>query len=405
MATPYISGSSALIMQAKGKRHPTEIRDILKQNANPVTELASGGVNAIQRQGAGLVNVRNAVLSDTSVSPVSLTLLSEDIKTGKVQHINVRNIGDYPLQYEVLHRPALSVQAWDSKTGELLATPVFKDAPATVDISTKKFTLEPGQERSLVLFFKHPTSVPASERWLYGGYVTIQPKLTYSDMLSGNFKKQKPINVSYSGLSGSLKAAGVFSSPASGLPALFSGATGTPVAASTKPAENVFSLQNGDVAVAVTRLVISCKHLVVRAIDANGKNVGIIDGGDNKLLGRNDNTQQNLYVQLPWDGKVTPPGANSTVLADAPDGVYHLHVQALRAFGKEDVASDWQTWDSPTFTIDRTKKPPTSGVKLDESISKFIHDRIHSTTKNIEDADRMGDSVLPRPFRKFPTKA
>jgi len=347
-----------------------------------------------------LVNVRNAVLSNTIVSPVELPLLSSDVKTGKVRHITVRNTGDYPLHYEVLHRPALAVQSWDSKTGELLAAPKYQDAPATVDIDTKRFTLEPGHKQSLVLFFHEPTSLNAAENWLYGGYITVQPKLTYADMLSGNFKKQSAINVYYSGLRGDYKSVSVLTRPESGLPALFNGASGAVVDAKAKSADNVFSVQKGDIPIAVARLLFPCKHLVVKAIDANGKDAGVINGGDNKLLGRNDNTDTNSSLQLPWDGTVLPQGATSTTPAvNAPDGVYHLQLLALRPFGKEDVPSDWQVWNSPTFTIDRsaTAKPPAQG--LDDSVNKYIKSRVHSIGRNVEDADKLADSVLPRPFR------
>jgi len=400
MATPYTAGSAALVLQTKGKLKPTETRDLLKQNAVPVTELGMTSITTVVRQGAGLINVRNAVLSTTAVSPVSIPLKSSDIKAGKFTRITVTNKGKYPLHYTISHMPALAVKSWDAK-GELLGKPELKDAPAKVDISTTKLTLEPGHSEKVTIFFSEPTNVASAERWLYGGYIAVQPHLTYEDMLNGNFKKQTVITIPYSGMRGDYKSLPILPDPTSGIPALFNGATAALIAKDAKAADNVFSATADDTPVAVVRLTHPCAHLVVKAVNDKGKEVGVIAGGDNKYLGRNDATPENMSLQLVWNGKLV--GKTDKDSVDAPNGVYHLTVAALRPLGKDDVPADWQTWSSPAFTLDRSKKvdAPAANNTLDDAILKFVGSKIHNTGKNVEDIGRFDSSVLPRPF-KFP---
>jgi subtilisin family serine protease len=81
MATPYIAASYALVKSAFPTATIEQIKDRLQANANPIpwiynkTQIASTA-----QQGAGLVNVYNAIFSQSTTSPGQL-LVSDVSKT------------------------------------------------------------------------------------------------------------------------------------------------------------------------------------------------------------------------------------------------------------------------------------------------------------------------------------
>ncbi|KAG0304335.1 hypothetical protein BGZ98_005638 [Dissophora globulifera] len=76
MATPYVTGSHALYIQAKHtKRRGDEIRAVFKNTATRTTNVGSKTLSSVARQGAGLINVLNAILTTASISPDHIDLL------------------------------------------------------------------------------------------------------------------------------------------------------------------------------------------------------------------------------------------------------------------------------------------------------------------------------------------
>ena len=76
MATPYIAGSAALVLQVKGKTAAKNVRSILQttSNAVPVSKAKGSSAESLAHAGAGLVNVYNALNTKTEVSPAELLL-------------------------------------------------------------------------------------------------------------------------------------------------------------------------------------------------------------------------------------------------------------------------------------------------------------------------------------------
>jgi hypothetical protein len=77
MATPYAAGSAALILQARGKNVGLAkgVRSLLESTGQKVAStMADGGgpLQTVTQQGAGLVNVYDAVHAETIVTPTEL---------------------------------------------------------------------------------------------------------------------------------------------------------------------------------------------------------------------------------------------------------------------------------------------------------------------------------------------
>jgi hypothetical protein len=386
MATPYTAGSIALYLQKHGKKDPVEVRDAFKISAQPITELGTNDLTPVFRQGGGLIQVKDALLQTTRITPSMLPILSSDIKTGKLRPITITNTGKYAQRYVISHKPALAVQAWDQKTGELLSKPLYKQSSVQVEIATKELTLRPGQSEKVNVFFSAPTNLSVDERWLLSGYIYVTPKPTSEDVQNGFVKTLPSLSVPYGGMHGDYKKVSILSRPESGLPTLFSPTTGKPAVAG-----DVFSLKGTDQPNTVVRLVHPSKHILVKVLAADGTELGTAVGTESEYNGRNDNTPTNLSNQLPWDGTFMKNGAGAKDPAEtAKDGKYKLKFLALRPFGKKGNAADYQTWTSPEFTIDRTKETKTV-EDLAKSIAEFVKSKVHPAAERNTD-----DSVLPQ---------
>ncbi|KAG0327865.1 hypothetical protein BGZ99_006670, partial [Dissophora globulifera] len=105
MATPYVAGSHALYMQAKkAKAHGDDIRKVFKNTATISTNSGSKTMTSATKQGSGLINVLNAILTTTSISPDHLDLL--DSGAEKTVKIQLKNTGKQTETYTFSHIPA-----------------------------------------------------------------------------------------------------------------------------------------------------------------------------------------------------------------------------------------------------------------------------------------------------------
>ncbi|KAF9915616.1 hypothetical protein BGZ65_000683, partial [Modicella reniformis] len=109
MATPYIAGSYALYMQAKGiksrdvnmqpnKPRSDDIRQVLKNTAKRSSNINSKTLASVAKQGAGLVNVLNAIETTTSITPDHIDLLDSD-HFHKTVKISIKNNGRHTETY------------------------------------------------------------------------------------------------------------------------------------------------------------------------------------------------------------------------------------------------------------------------------------------------------------------
>lgn len=78
MATPATAASAALVLSVRGRNKAVALamRDLLQTTAQPVSSSHTDGdpFQTLAQQGAGLVNVFNAVHTTTIVSPGQLLL-------------------------------------------------------------------------------------------------------------------------------------------------------------------------------------------------------------------------------------------------------------------------------------------------------------------------------------------
>lgn len=196
MATPFLAGAAALMLEVKGKNADTAraartffqttavvVRTTVDENSLPQT---------VTQQGAGLINVYDALFAKTTVSPGAL-VLNDTANYKPFQTFTVKNTDKKSKAYKLSHVPAgtaLTVQA-NSIFTSLGPVPLVENA-ASVVLAPSKFTLFPGQSITVAALFTPPKGVDSSRYPVYSGFIKVEgPGENY--------------HVTYVGLSASLK--------------------------------------------------------------------------------------------------------------------------------------------------------------------------------------------------------
>lgn len=354
MATPYLSGSVALFLEAKGKTNGVLIRNRFKNTANPTMTWDGEATTSVFRQGGGLVNVKAALTTETTVTPAELALNSTDSSGPKVtRQLTIQNWSKYPRKYELSNRPACSVQAWNLETEELLAVPVSKNSYPSAEFSANKFVLAPGKSTTVSVTITPPEDLEENQRWLYSGFILVEAIPTVDD----DSDHEIPVSVPYGGMKGAFRSVNVLPKPGSDLPALLAGNDQSVV---TKPV--TFTMKGTDFPIIAFKLMFPCRKIKIVVLNEAGKELGTITDGEAQFLGQNDSTGENTSDMTPWDGTFTPgkkPSAGRGKGSDARvvkalDGVYSLRLYALKPLGQEENPKDYETWNSVQFTISRS---------------------------------------------------
>ncbi|KAG5639025.1 hypothetical protein H0H81_007638 [Sphagnurus paluster] len=361
MATPFVAGSAALYLQAKGRSAALSkgIRTVFETNAQRVASSHTDGdpLQTVTQQGAGLINVYDAIYSTTLITPGQLIL--NDTAHFKGQHtFSVKNTGKTPKKYTLTHVPAgtaVTVEPgtiFPSKGRVPLTT-----ASVKVDLSHKTFTLSAGQALPITARFTLPKG-DAKTFPVYSGFIEIA---------SGSEKQ----HVTYLGLGASLKDKQVldntdyfFDSP---VPAILN------AAGESQTAPTDYTFKGEDFPTLLYRLAFGTPSFRVDLVDSNIKLTGTLNprgffkgpwfsfprpnkGGsfakvktigplsELSFIPRHDEGQDTGYGTF----AITPTFANGTGI---PNGQYRVLVRTLRVTGDHTKEEDYDAWLSPIIGI------------------------------------------------------
>ncbi|KIM19420.1 hypothetical protein M408DRAFT_38430, partial [Serendipita vermifera MAFF 305830] len=176
MATPYVAGVSALLLQTKGasKEIALAARDFLQTTAHAVrsSKNETALLQTASVQGAGLIDAYNMVHYTTIVSPGQLLL--NDTANFKGHHtIQIFNNGTKQMTYKLTHKPAGTAQSLvaDSIQQNVGPVPLTADA-ASVLMEPATITVNPGQKGELAVIITAPDVDPQTIP-VYSGYVEV----------------------------------------------------------------------------------------------------------------------------------------------------------------------------------------------------------------------------------------
>ena len=322
MAAPHVAGAAALLLEAHPNTPSQAVRGILQNSAVPRPWWGIPGLgflDNVHRQGAGMVQIANAIESGTKIEPAKIAL-GESAAGPVTTQLRIENDSDQEVTYTLSHVPALSTGPWTF-------TPGFFTGFASVEISASSLTVPAGGTGSVNVTITANAGLPNKSQ--YGGYV----------VLSGDdgFVSRVP----YAGFKGDYQSIEVLS--AAGLPALSKLVGGDLV---DQPTGATYSMTAGDLPYVKVHLGHQSRRLRLEVFDADTGRAWH-RAYDFEYLPRNSGP--NAYFVLPFDG-VTVRGNRALTV---PDGTYVLRLSIQKALGDDENPAHWEAWSSPAFTIDR----------------------------------------------------
>jgi hypothetical protein len=275
-----------------------------------------GLLDSVHRQGAGMVDIDDAILATTKIEPGKIAL-GEGEAGPTVHTLTVENDGDLPVTYDLSYVSAITTTGtWSSDLG-------FWLAGEYVDFSMTSVTVPAGGSASVVVTI-YPPGGP--NLGTYGGYIVFTPQ------------DSGPVyRVPYAGFVGDYQELPVLDANPYGLPWLWE---------SYISEEFVYTMEAGDYPEFWVNFGHQVRKFRMEVFDAD-KGKSWHRAFDFDYVGRNANYNYiNSYV---WDG-TTLSGKKVWVV---PDGDYIVVISVLKALGDDNNPDHWETWTSPVITIDR----------------------------------------------------
>ncbi|KAI9283082.1 peptidase S8/S53 domain-containing protein [Umbelopsis sp. AD052] len=375
MACPHIAGVMTLIRQARGGGRSLDaltLRTLMMNNAQPFKVFQKDYFDSVARQGAGLVDIHQAINSKVIVQPQSIPIGdTKHLAANNEYKLTVENIGQEATEFKLTHLSAASVQAYGPSSFSNSLVPLTKPeytsdqgSAATVEFAGSTVNVPAGGKVEVLVRIHPPANSGSIPPTIYSGFLVIHDQRTNYD-----------VHVPYAGLTASLHDMGVLlqnsTLPMVELPT-------KNVISSTSPGLVVFQLSSASAMVVID---------VVSAAEKS-KTLGTIPGGYDTYLGRNDIMDSHDILGLEWHGNVAESfeaatsrnkllptlystgilrssfnhnlrvASNSTVHGQAmtgvkalPTGKYHIRVSALKMFGNPAVSEDFDTWMSPELDV------------------------------------------------------
>ncbi|KAJ3413387.1 hypothetical protein HDV05_008098 [Chytridiales sp. JEL 0842] len=179
MSSPYVAGTIALLVEAQPNITFPEVKSRLLTTATPSkiygsTLTPATTYDSVAKQGAGLVEITNAILSKTVISPPSISL--NDTKRIK-QHYRVdfKNQRDVEVTYFLSHEPAALFYPFNANDDIMPQTDLSLYSTESANVVFKQSVkVGPNSTGSLRIQFQPPVGVDASRYPIYSGYIAIR---------------------------------------------------------------------------------------------------------------------------------------------------------------------------------------------------------------------------------------
>ena len=332
MSSPHVAGTAALLLQARPGLNPQEVRELLQNTAAPKVwwgNPALGLLDNTHRQGAGMVQIANAVQSPARVSPSKLSL-GESENGPATRTLTVHNTSGSPITYSLVHVPALS-------TGPNTYVPAFFTGFASVAFSAPTVTVAAGGIATVDATITANSTL--ADKSIYGGYIVFVPQ-------GGG----QELSVPYSGFKGDYQSIQAMAPTVNNFPWLAK-VVGTSYV--NQPGGASYTLQGND----IPFLLVHFDHQVTRfqvevRYASNNQLVHPVFfyAIEDEYLPRNSTATS--VVAFPWDGSRQHNNGNDKTKT-VPNGQYKLTVKALKALGDPSNPAHWESWTSPVITLAR----------------------------------------------------
>lgn len=324
MSSPHVAGAAALLLQARPNTPAQAVRGILQNSADPKDWWGFPGVGYIDnvhRQGAGMLDIDDAILSTTTVTPAKIAT-GESEAGPYSQTLTIENNGASAVTYDLSFVNALS-------TGANTFTVGFNLSNASVAFSAASVTIPAGGSASVDATI-NPATGPVGGQ--YGGYIVFTPQ-------GGG----QVYRVPFAGFIGDYQSKQVLTSGGFGFPAL--GWTPNGSAFGFASPGDVFTMQGFDIPFFLVHFDHQSRLFRVEIFAQNGKAWHRAYNED--YMPRNSTSTG--FFAFPFDG-ATFAGKKTY---NVPDGTYYAVISVLKANGDAGNPAHWETWTSPEFVVDR----------------------------------------------------
>ncbi|HAX81260.1 MAG TPA: peptidase S8, partial [Actinobacteria bacterium] len=350
MSSPHVAGAAALMLEARPSTPAALMRDLLQNSADPAHWFGSSNPayrEPVHRQGAGMLDIDDAILQDTIVSPGKLALgESGGTDDGIVRQIRITNTSSDPITYTL---GAENLVNSGFSLAPIATTGTFPDAEGIgfwlsgefVEFSDDEVTVPAGGFADVTVTVYPELPDGAFDLVQYGGWVTVTPD-DESDVL----------RVPYAGFIGDYQEIVVLTPSAYGVfPAL--GVTADGNSFGLVGAGHVFTMQGFDIPYILLHLHHQSRLMTVEVFKADGRpaHPAYYTAMVEEYLPRNATNAG--FFAFPWDGTSLHSAGVKPKTKAVPDGEYYLVVNILKALGDTGNPAHWETFTTPIFEIDR----------------------------------------------------
>jgi subtilisin family serine protease len=318
MAAPHVSGAVALLLEAHPNTPSQAVRRILQNSADPAVWSLNPGLGALDhtfRQGAGMLDIDDAILATTRIEPGKLSLGESEAGPYHTT-LYIENKGMYDVTYDLSYESAVAT------TGTWADDLDFWLTDEVVDFGMDSVTVPAGGSKNVSVTIYPPTG---PDQGLYGGYIIFTPQ-----------DEGQVYRIPYAGFVGDYQSLPVLDANPYDLPWLLDSAGG----------DYTFTMEAGDYPTFWVNLGQQVRKLRMAVTDADtGRSWHL--AFDEAYYGRNSN--YSYFFEFVWDGW-TSAGRKVRMV---PDGDYVVELQIQKALGEDNNPDHWETWTSPVITIDR----------------------------------------------------
>jgi subtilisin family serine protease len=339
MAAPHTAGAVALLLEARPSTPASSVRDILQNSAipRPWGGSPSGAqLEAVHRQGAGMLAIPQAIRSTTLITPGKLSL--GEVAGSITRTVTIANNGSADVTYSLSHQAAVAtLGTYPAPPPSPPTTPLtFLNAPSEVVFSAASVTVPAGATRTVDVTITPQPGAP--DRIIFNGYLVFTPSAG-----------EDVYRVPYAGFKGDYQSLSVLTPTPAGYPWL---AKLTPAGQFVNQPEGATYTFEGT---EFPFILVHFDHQSYRM------RLTVQDEATGQLLGRAvydeylpRNSGPTGFFGYAWDGSVE----TGLGFVPVPDGRYRLIMTVLKALGDNDNPAHYETWTSPVITVARPGGPP-----------------------------------------------
>ncbi|KAI7848222.1 peptidase S8/S53 domain-containing protein [Circinella umbellata] len=353
MATPAVAGTVALYLRAwkdkngpENKPSPAFILEHFQNYAHKAPNRnGENNVDSPNRQGAGLVQIYDAIQEQVHISPAAISF-NDTEHLQKTQTLSITNYGNTVVSYIVSNNVSVSIIPYNTSEGYQFTAPAtYGNDSAQLEFSQKIITLAPGATNNISVTVIPPNTNPA-EHIMYGGYIQFKKQNESNTENLG-----RDLTVPYIGVVGNQRELPIFHH-------------NTPQLTNTTNITHFPAYDSDDIFVfnriesVATKKKIDRVPIFMLTLDNPTRLLSTpLYNEQYDMIGfasfKNDTayfsraTSETPAQFIWWGGDYIP----SQVKISVAPGNYRIGLNALKWFGNPDNPEDWETWTSGVIKV------------------------------------------------------